>query len=228
MNYYYYLAILCTIGIMIFSYLASKKDGEKTVKELNSTTIEQANKIKELTKKNTELTEANISLSKAIHSDTKELTSEGSYPLAFSGGGMENGNKTQMCVVAKGEYAIKNITARVVAIPDYTKVSGLDLRVTGLNAPTINLETLRKSEFKSFMVDTKTKETAIIIYFKSDNLSWNQSIRIVKENDKRYTLSYLKDENGNMLQKKIDDGFPKNKNEEIIIWSNVTKRFEDI
>jgi hypothetical protein len=221
MNTYYYLVILCTIGATVFTYLASQKDGEKTEKALKETINKQAYEIKELSKQN-------IKLSHLIHSDTQELTSKGSYPITILGGGAENGNQTQISVALNGDYAIPNLTVRVVVIPDYPNVSGLDINVLGVLNPSTEIGTLRKSEGRSYMVETKTKYTAVTLYFNSNNNSWNESIRIVKTDNGRKSLRYIQDKDGNILYKQMDAGFPIDDEENVIIWSNVKKKFDEI
>lgn len=115
------------------------------------------------------------------------------------GGGQDHGNQTQIIISHVGEFALPNLTAKIVVIPNYSSVSGLSLSVIGIDAPIQNLGTLRKTEWPSIMVDTRTKETAVIIYFKADNNSWTSNIRINKTKKGRKTLSYTQSQDGKRL-----------------------------
>jgi hypothetical protein len=221
MNTYYYLAILCTIGAMVFTYLASQKDGEKAEKALKETIDKHANEIKELSQQN-------IKLSDVIYSDTQEITAKGSHPITLVVGGAENGNQRQISVFLHGEYAIENLTVKIVVTPDYPDVSGLDINVSGMFHPTTEIGTLRQSEGRSYMVVTKTKYTAVTLYFNSNNNSWKESIRIVKTDNGWDALRYIQDKDGNVLYKQMDKGFPVDDKENVIIWSNVKKKFDEI
>ena len=170
---------------------------------------------------------ANSELSKSIHSNTQELTGEGSFPFAFlEAGGSEN--QAQIMIGCRGEYAIRNLTFKIVVIPNFTKISGMNINIIGLNAPEEKVDVLRKTEMKYMMVDVSNKETAVLLYFKSDNSSWNQSLRIVKDGNKRHILSYIHGKEGVLLDKKIDKEYPRNADGKLIIWSNVLKTFDEI
>lgn len=245
MNIYYFLAIICTIVTMVltlnqkekkimqtitivftvvtmvFTYLAAKQDGQETEDNLSQTITEQSSEIKRLSSQN-------IELSNIIFKNTQQITGNGSYPIVNIGGGQDNGNKTQIIVGLIGEFALPNVTARIVVIPDYSNVSGLDLRVLGIGNETINIGTLRKSEFKSFLIETKTKETAVTIFFNSDNNSWTETIRIYKTKNSRKTMFYIQDSKGNYLQKKVDPNFPTNENGEIVIWNNTSIKINEL
>jgi len=221
MNIYYILTILCTIATMLFSYLAAKQDGQETEEKLNQTIKDQASEIKILNTKN-------IELSKSIIKRTDQITGEGSFPIANLGGGQDNGNQTQIVIGMLGEFAIPNLTAKFVVIPDYSKVNGMDLRILGIGAETISLGTLRKSEMQSFLVETKTNETAVLIYFKSDNHLWTQSIRIKKDNNIRKSIRYIQDQEGKYLFKTVDDNFPMDGNGDIALWENSSINIKEL
>jgi hypothetical protein len=212
MNIYYILAIVCTVGAMYCSYIAAQQDGQETEKKLKQTIEDQSSEIKILNNKN-------IELSESIIKQTHQITGEGSFPIANLAGGQDNGNQTQITIGVLGEFAIPNLTAKFVVIPDYSKVNGMDFRILGIDSETLSLGTLRKSEMKSHFVGTKTNETAVIIYFNSDNHSWTQSIRIRKD-DRRKSISYIQDQEGKYLFKTVDDNFPMNKNGDIVLWEN--------
>ncbi|HAS8420810.1 TPA: hypothetical protein I7738_22260, partial [Vibrio vulnificus] len=78
-----------------------------------------------------------------------------------------------------------------------------------------------------FMVDTSTNETAVTLYFASNNRKWTQSIRIVKTDQGRQELSYVSDSDGTLLKSYVAPNFPKH-NGKYIIWSNKTKEVGDI
>lgn len=214
-------------GAQYFGGKASEIASKKAQEQLNTTVIEQSQQIKELGNQNIELTKINSEMSKAIQAQTDELTSKGSYPFAQVAGGADNGNQAQIVINLSGQYAIPNLTVRASVIPNYSTVSGLDFRIMGLNAQTINLETLRPREFKYFMVDTNTNETAVTLYFSSNNNKWTQSLRIVKTEQGWKVLSYISDGNGEMLKTKIAPDFPMD-NGKYIIWSNVSKSPREI
>ncbi|MCS0128884.1 hypothetical protein NDJ14_07285 [Vibrio alginolyticus] len=221
------MAAIGGFGAQYFGGKAAEVASKKAQEQLNSTIIEQSEQIKELGSQNIELTKLNAEMSKSIQNQTDELTSKGSYPFAQVSGGTDNGNKSQIEVFLVGQYAIPNLTIRVSVIPNYTDVSGLDLRVTGVNAPTLDVDTLRPLETKSFMVDTSTNETAVTLYFASNNRKWTQSIRIVKTDQGRQELSYVSDSDGTLLKSYVAPNFPKH-NGKYIIWSNKTKEVGDI
>lgn len=245
MNFYYIIAIICTavsifiqyvqpknkifhfivaiftIAIMILTYIAAKKDGEVSENSLKQMITYQTSEIKRLS-------EENIRLSQVIYKNTNQLTGNGSYPLAIPGGGADNGNQTQLMIHLIGENAIPNLTAKIVTIPDYKQISGLNLAVLGLSDQTNIIGTLRASEMPYFMINTKSKETAVTIFFKTDNNSWYQSIRICKTSKGRKYFWYTQDKDGVTLKKNIEDNFPKTKDGKVVIWSNEIKSFEEI
>ncbi|MGX7666652.1 hypothetical protein [Flavobacterium pedocola] len=213
MNIYYILAIVCTVAAMVFSYLAAKKDGQETEDKLKQTITDQTKEIKTLNSKNIELAEK-------IIKQTNQITGEGSYPIATLGGGQDNGNQTQIVIGLKGEFAIPNLTAKFVVIPNYSEVDGMDFRIPGFGIDPINFGTLRPFEMQSILVETKTEETVVIIYFKSDNNSWTESIRIKKNDEGRHSICLSQDNEGQYVFKKIDPNFPKTDNGDIILWKN--------
>jgi hypothetical protein len=243
MNFYYIIAIICTalsifiqyiqpknkifhfivaiftIAIMILTYLAAKKDGEVSENSLKEMITYQTSEIKRLS-------EENIRLSQVIYKNTNQLTGNGSYPIGQVAGGKKNA--VQIIIGVNGEFALPNLTARIVSIPDYKKISGLDLRTAGITNPTIPLGTIRKNEMKYFFADTRTKETAVIIYFKSDNYSWIQSMRIIITPKGRRSFWFITDDNGKIIDKHIDDDFPKNNDGKVVLWSNEIKLFEEL
>jgi hypothetical protein len=212
MNIYYILAIVCTVGAMYCGYIATQQDGQETEKNLKTTIDNQSFEIKTLNKKI-------IELSESIIKQTHQITGEGSFPIANLTGGQDNGNQTQITIGVAGEFAIPNLTAKFVVIPDYSTVNGLDLKIRGIHSETLVLGTLRKSEMKSYLVETKTNETAVIIYFNSDNHSWTESIRIRKDGGRK-SIRYIQDQEGKYLFKTVDDNFPMNKNGDIVLWKN--------
>ncbi|ESU28407.1 hypothetical protein FLJC2902T_17670 [Flavobacterium limnosediminis JC2902] len=221
MNIFYLLAMICTVAAMYFSYLAAKKDGDETEQKLNKTIKDQGEQIQSLTSKN-------IELSEKIIKHTNQITSQGSYPLAFLGPSQNNGAQTQILIGLQGEYAIKNLTAKFVVIPDYLNVSGMDIRVLGLGVNPIDLGTLRPTEMKTFFVDTTTNETAITIFFNSDNNSWTESIRIIKNQNGRQSFSIIQSGEGKYIFSKIDPSFPKSDKGEIALWSNGTININEL
>ena len=200
-----------TVGAMICTYHAAKVDGLETENKLKQIITDQATEIKKLNLQS-----------------TQQITGNGSYPIAGVAGGQNNGNKTQIIIGVMGEYALPNVTATIVEIPDYYQVNGGDFRIFGLQNKPIDLGTLRKAEFQSLFVKTETKETAVLIYFKSDNFSWNQSFRIVKTSEGRKVFWAIQDQNGKYLMNKMDKGFPVNENGEIRLWSNVSEKIGDL
>jgi hypothetical protein len=207
---WFFLSIVCTVITMVFTYIATKQDGQVTEDSLKL-----------------EITRRDELLEKVLR-NTQQITGDGSFPIAYPFGGQDNGDKTQIIISLEGEFALHNLTAKVVVIPDYSNVSGLDARILGIQNNTLDIGTIRKSGWKDFLVETKTKETAIIIYFKTDNYSWTESIRINKTKEGRKVMWYIQDQNGEYLLKKIDQGFPINENGEIKLWSNVSKKTEEL
>ncbi|MDF2156196.1 hypothetical protein [Vibrio sp. CAU 1672] len=221
------MAAIGGFGAQYFGGKASEIASKQSQEQLNSTILEQSQQIKELGSQNIELTKLNAEMSLSIQTQTEELTSKGSYPYAQVTGGANNGNQSQITVNLVGKYAIPNLTIRVVVIPNYSSVSGLDLRVTGLNAEPIGIDTLRPLESKWFMVDTSATETAVILYFSSNNKKWTQALRLVKTDKGRKVLSYISGENGERLQTFIDPDFPMSDGK-YVIWSNVSKTIDEI
>lgn len=223
MNIYYLLAIACTVGTMIFSYFAAQKDSSVAENKLKQTISDQTNEITSL-----RAVIANISNS------TDALTAKGSFPTAFLGGGDEQGN-SQLLLFLKGKYAIPNLTVKVIDIPNYKQVSGLDMRVAGIDMtptrkeyPVYEYKSLRPSETPYIMVPTINKETAIILYYKSDNNSWTQNIRIVKTKKGRQFFTTTHNAEGKLLEKQISPDFPLTADGEIILWSNEKKSFDNV
>ncbi|TDE42037.1 hypothetical protein E0I26_15075 [Flavobacterium rhamnosiphilum] len=164
-----------------------------------------------------------------VYKNTQQITGNGSYPVATWTGGGLNDNQLQILVHLEGEFALPNLEAKVVVIDDYSTVSGLDLRIVGLTgAEMINFETLKNSEFKYFLIPYKSKETAVIIYFKSDNHTWNETMLISDSKDGKKIMWFITDEKGITLKKYIDKNFPTKSNGKIVLWSNVMKKFSDI
>ncbi|MGS0725339.1 hypothetical protein ACVBKF_04060 [Shewanella sp. 0m-11] len=221
------MAAIGGFGAQYFGGKASEIASKKAQAQSNSTVLEQSQQIKDLGNQNIELTKLNSEMSMAIQAQTEELTSKGSYPFAQVTGGANNGNQSQITVNLIGKYAIPNLTIRVAVIPNYSSVSGLDLRVTGFNAETIGIDTLRPLESKWFMVDTSTSETAVILYFSSNNNKWTQSLRLVKTDKGRKVLSYIADGNGERLKIVVDPDFPM-LDGKYVIWSNVTKALDEM
>ncbi len=221
-------AIIVAIGGFGAQYYGKKvatieKDqNDQAQVELKEVINTQTEKIKTLSEKNLELSKMNIDVSNDIQQKADELTADGSYPFATIRGELEGGKKSQLLIHLKGRYAIQNLTTKIVIVPDYSTVSGLDLRVLGMEVPPMDIGTLRSLEFKSFFVDTPTKETAITIYYKSNNNSWTDSIRVKDTESGRKFLWYTADKSGDVLNSHIDPNFP-NDNGKIVIWSNTTK-----
>ncbi|MFL9830764.1 hypothetical protein ABS764_07885 [Flavobacterium sp. ST-87] len=245
-NYYHGLALICTIGVFIFSYLAQKKDGNNDQKEMRNIITQQSKKLQKNQEKISKLTSENnyqISLSNSLGNENKRLGEEnnrlasennrlagktkenteqiigaGSYPIISIGGG---GNNTlQIIIMLKGKYAIPNLTARAVVIPNYTNVSGLDMKITPLFGENIEFGTLRPHEFNSYSIPFNQKEVAALFYFKSDNNNWNSIIRIKKIDNKLKKLIIISESGDEYKFVHIDDDFPMNSENSITLWSN--------
>lgn len=216
---YQWIAGICTVGVMVLSYIAAKKDGEVSETSLKEMITYQNSEVKRLS-------EQNIALTQVIYNNTNQMTGNGSYPVCFLGGGKEK--ETQILIQVNGKYALPNLTAKIVSLPNYKNISGLDLRTLGLTNPTIPLGTIRKNELRSQFVESKTKETAVTFFFKSDNHSWIQSIRIVQTPKGRKAFWFIQNEDGKIIDKYIDNDFPKTKDGKVVIWSNEIKSFEEI
>jgi hypothetical protein len=216
---YQWVAGICTVAVMILSYMAAKIDGEASETSLKEMITYQNSEVKRLS-------EQNIGLTQVIYNNTNQMTGNGSYPVCYVGGGKEN--ETQILMGVNGKYALPNLTTRIVSLPNYKKISGLDLRTVGLTNPTIPLGTIRKNEMKYQFVESKTKETAVTFFFKSDNHSWIQSIRIIQTPNGRKSFWFIQDEDGKVIDKYIDNDFPKTKDGKLVIWSNEIKSFEEI
>ncbi|CAE6901860.1 hypothetical protein ACOMICROBIO_NCLOACGD_01561 [Vibrio sp. B1ASS3] len=216
-------AIISALGALGVYYWGGKVSEAAQVKmqtEIKNAISEKSKEIKQLTEHNLELSKINADLSRSIHSQTEELTARGSYPFGNIAGGDENGNKTQITIDLIGQYAITNLMISITTIPDYSNVNGLNVSTLGLNSEVLGPDILRTGEFKYFLVDTPTKETAILLQYKSNNRTWNQSFRIVKTENGRKVLSVLKDSKGVTLKKRVDSGFPQ-KNGKYVLWSNI-------
>jgi len=214
-----YFSAICTLSVMVLTYIAAKEDGNASEKSLKNMITYQTSEIKRLS-------EENIALTQVIYKNTNQITGNGSYPTAIVGGGKKN--ETQIIIQVNGKYALPNLTARIVSLPDYKNISGLDLRTVGITNPIIPLGTIRKDEMKYVFVESKTKETAVTFFFKSDNYSWTQYIRIIQTPNGRKSFWFIEDEEGKVIDKYIDSDFPKTKDGKVVIWSNQIKLFEDI
>lgn len=215
--------MVCTLLTMLFSYYAAQKDSAESETKLKNTISEQT----------TEITNLRTIIS-SISNSTDAMTGKGSFPSAFLGGGDAQGN-SELLLFLKGKYAIPNLTVKVIDIPNYKQVSGLDLRIAGIDItparkeyPVYEYKSLRPSETPHIMVPTTNKETAIILNYKSDNNNWSQVIRIVKTRKGRQIFSTIHNDEGKLLEKQISSDFPLTNDGEIILWSNVKKSFNNI
>ena len=250
-NIYYVFALLCTIGVFVFSYLAEKKAGDDDEKEMKDTIQQQGKELinrqdklsrltsennkqiaisntlgeenKRLAEENNRLANENNRLAGQTNQNTEQIIGAGSFPIISVGGGLDG--QLQLIIMLKGKYAIPNLTATIVVVPDYTNVSGLDMKITPFFGKQENLETLRPQEFNSYFVPFNQKELAVVIYFKSDNHNWNGTIRIKKINEKIKILSIISDQENQYKWVRIDEDFPKNIDNTITLWSNTKVPF---
>lgn len=150
--------------------------------------------------------------------NTEQIIGAGSYPIISIGGG---GNNTiQIIIMLKGKYAIPNLTARVVVLPNYTNISGLDINITPLFGENKKFGTLRPHEFDSYSIPFNQKEVAALFYFKSDNNNWNSIIRIKKIDNQLKKLIIISEPENEYKFVHIDDDFPKNLDNTVTLWSN--------
>jgi len=223
-------AIVSAIGGWGANYFGSKAadiSSKKAQIQLEGTINNQSNQIKVLSQQNIDLSKINAEMSSAIHAKTDELTASGSYPIGKTAGGAENGNKTQIVIDLIGKYAISNLMLHINTVPNYTQVNGLNINTLGLNPTVLGPDILRSREFKHFLVDTPTKETAVKIEYISNNKTWTQWFRIVKTENGRKVMSYIKDSNGETLSSNVDDGFP-TIDGKYQIWANVVKSMDEL
>ena len=157
----------------------------------------------------------------------KKLTGNGTYPYAIIGGSTPE--TSQLIFGTRGEYALpEGITAVIYQYPNYNTLDVDNLGVSGIISEEINFGKFRKHDGRSRFIDILSDNTALRIYFQSDNNNWIEEMRIVNTPTGRKTIWYIKDENRNVLEKHIDEGFPVTENGEIVLWSNEIKSFDKI
>lgn len=222
-------ALLTAIGSTGAYYFGGKVTDitNKKTQEQLETINNQSNQIQTLSQQNVDLSKLNLDMSSTIQVQTDELTARGSYPVGSAAGGAEQGNKMQIVIDLFGKYAIPDLMLNINVIPNYSKVSALSINTLGLNPTSIGPDILRAREFKYFHVDTLTKETAILVRYISNNKSWTQWFRVIKTENGRKVMSFLKDSQGKTLATHVDKGFPQIDGK-FVIWSGVLKSLDEL
>lgn len=216
---YFFLGLAFSAASAYCFYKQSDEAGKETEDRLNAIITQKSDE-------NIKQGEAILNLSRNINSETKAISGTGSYPIAYHAGWYTKDN-AQIAVNLHGEYAIQNLTVKIVAISNYRNVSGLNLRVMGIDKPFQDLGTLKSRFFTNLDIKV-AKETAILLYFSSDNNSWNQSIRLIRTKRGVEYLSIIQDKEGKFIFKQKTDHFPLTKDGKVVLWSNEVKFFDEI
>lgn len=216
---YIFLGLAFSAASAYCFYKQSDEAGKETESRLNAIITQKSDE-------NKKLSETILNLSRNINSDTKAIAGTGSYPIAFHAGLLTK-ETAQISISLHGEYAIPKLTVKIVTISNYRNISGLNLRVLGIDKPIQDLGTLKSRFFKNLDIKV-ANETAILLYFSSDNNSWNQSIRLIRTKRGVEYLSIIQDKEGKFIFKQKTDHFPLTKDGKVVLWSNEVKFFDEI